>query len=574
LRTKDPKEAKRLAPAAVARLQDEFAAELESLRRGDVEAAKTRRKLHKPSPSEIEAVAWELLQLDLRDDERGRFAAPMAERRAELIDGIRAKEAEAALQFADPKQAMLATIANALDELAELDHDRHRKEARSIERDAIASTNPQDQFAHVAQALVVERGWDMLPGSPEFTKLCHILRSSRLAALKAMAKRDTGDFLSPDANPEPPARPVAKVAELRARAKPGESLRELLPQYLKEEGASLSSEEIEKKKKVVALFAEFVGDKRAISSISRADFRDFKRALEHWPRVAKNQTMFKGKDFRAIVELNKKHGGRAIGPATVNNYLSSLGAYFGWLYQNGYTSEPKVTQGLLVKHDKAAKKRNAYAEDELQKIFDLPLFKGCASQDELHKPGDVRLDDWRFWIPVICLHTGARLGEIAQLRTQDLKKVRGHWAFHITDEGEGMTTKTAGSVRIVPVHPELKRLGLLAYHARMAGAGNERLFPELVADQHGRYAGAITGWWREYLERFKIDGSSHYRFRHTFADALRAAGHLDEEVGPILGHKTGSTTERYGNLPQVTIDRRAEIVAAAKYPIKLRPRRA
>ena len=41
-----------------------------------------------------------------------------------------------------------------------------------------------------------------------------------------------------------------------------------------------------------------------------------------------------------------------------------------------------------------------------------------------------RADDWRYWIPLVCLFTGARLGEIAQLRTEDVRRERGIWFMH------------------------------------------------------------------------------------------------------------------------------------------------
>jgi integrase len=103
-------------------------------------------------------------------------------------------------------------------------------------------------------------------------------------------------------------------------------------------------------------------------------------------------------------------------------------------------------------------------------------------------------------------------------------------------------------------------------------SGAVQLFPELSTNEHGRFAGLVSKWWRKYLLRFGITGNA-YRFRHTFTDALRRAGHLNEEIGPLLGHQDGSTTERYGNLAQVTVDRRSQIVAAANFPIELTPRR-
>jgi integrase len=41
--------------------------------------------------------------------------------------------------------------------------------------------------------------------------------------------------------------------------------------------------------------------------------------------------------------------------------------------------------------------------------------------------------------------------------------------------------------------------------------------------------GPTNMWWRKYLQRFGIDGNA-YRFRHTFADALRTAGYMDNEI--------------------------------------------
>jgi integrase len=75
-------------------------------------------------------------------------------------------------------------------------------------------------------------------------------------------------------------------------------------------------------------------------------------------------------------------------------------------------------------------------------------------------------------------------------------------------------------------------------------------------------------WWRKYLQRFGIDGNA-YRFRHTFADALRTAGYMDNEIGPLLGHGSGTMTEKYGALPQVMVDRRAQMVADVRHPVAL-----
>jgi len=469
LSTKDTKEARRIGPVVIARLQAGFERELISLKRGDAPQDESARRLHKPKQADIDALAWEMLRTDLRDDDRERSNEPSTERRAELISRIRQKSSAIAAEITESKRALLIAISESIEELTELDGASMRKETRAIERKEIARVNSREAFGDLAEAIIRERGWDVMPDSPDFLRLCRVLGSSRQHSLKAIAARDEGDFLSSLANPEAPTR-IASVTTIKSKAKPGESLRDLLPQYLKEEGAGLSSEELLKKQKVVDLFSEHLGKDRVVATITRADVRNFKRALEHWPRTANNQTKFKGKDFNTIVELNRQLGGRTIGPATVNNYLSSLGGFFNWLFANDYATEPKITQGLLVKHNKAEHTREPYSEADLQAIFALPVFTGCKASDDPHTPGDARVVDWRFWIPVVALYSGARLGEIAQLRTQDVRQVGGHWTLHITDDGEGMEVKTKGSVRVVPVHPELVRLGLLIYQTRVADA--------------------------------------------------------------------------------------------------------
>ena len=72
-----------------------------------------------------------------------------------------------------------------------------------------------------------------------------------------------------------------------------------------------------------------------------------------------------------------------------------------------------------------------------------------------------------------------------------------------------------------------------------------------------------------YLTRLKMKdgrGLSLYSFRHGAADALRRAGHLDQEFGFILGHTSATMTGRYGILPQGMLKQRVELVNSIAYP--------
>jgi hypothetical protein len=69
-----------------------------------------------------------------------------------------------------------------------------------------------------------------------------------------------------------------------------------------------------------------------------------------------------------------------------------------------------------------------------------------------------------FWLPLLGLFTGARLGEIAPLSAADVKtdELTNIHSIVITEDLEkGRRLKTSGSRRVVPVHPELIRIGFI-----------------------------------------------------------------------------------------------------------------
>src|SRR5690606_2002345 len=63
------------------------------------------------------------------------------------------------------------------------------------------------------------------------------------------------------------------------------------------------------------------------------------------------------------------------------------------------------------------------------------------------------------WVPWLMAYTGARVGEVAQLRKQDVRRVGQHWEITITPEA-GVVK--GGKFRSVPLHPHLVELGFPA----------------------------------------------------------------------------------------------------------------
>jgi integrase len=109
--------------------------------------------------------------------------------------------------------------------------------------------------------------------------------------------------------------------------------------------------------------------------------------------------------------------------------------------------------------------------------------------------------------------------------------------------------KNETSARLIPIHSELVRLGLLDYvKALKAGP----LFPGLTRrESKGGKVGARVGeLFRKRLvtRGLKRDGLCFHSFRHTVAGRLDAAGVPQSDAARVLGHAVAGMS--YGTYSQ------------------------
>jgi integrase len=113
-----------------------------------------------------------------------------------------------------------------------------------------------------------------------------------------------------------------------------------------------------------------------------------------------------------------------------------------------------------------------------------------------------------------------RESEICDLKVTDIVERNG---IDVIVVREG---KTDAADRIIPVHPELKKIGFLRYVQAMRDAGHAMLFPDLPVGR-GRSRGQLfSKWFSRFVARAKVktDKSKNFHsFRHTFRDALGEA---------------------------------------------------
>lgn len=151
-----------------------------------------------------------------------------------------------------------------------------------------------------------------------------------------------------------------------------------------------------------------------------------------------------------------------------------------------------------------------------------------------------REDGAVLWLPRLLLLTGARLEEMAQLRSEWFVRRDG---IDVIDLHEARV-KSAHNKRYIPLHRDLLDLGVLDHVRRSP----ERLFPELKYRASAeRWSGAIsTRLNREIDAALGADRRlTVHSLRKTFEHAAYSVGIPKPSINAITGHKPGDISEEH-----------------------------
>lgn len=186
---------------------------------------------------------------------------------------------------------------------------------------------------------------------------------------------------------------------------------------------------------------------------------------------------------------------------------------------------------------KTTHKRRPWTGEELQTLFTQPLHMACALPKDSKAGGFAA-----YWIPLLGLYTGARVGELAQLLVADVTSIGGIPTLSITDEGQGQTVKTAAGIRKVPIHSQLIRLGFLDYVENLRAAGAVRLWTGLQF-RDNKPGGYFSQWFGTYRRSLGLGPLPDFHcFRHTVRSQLAEAEVSEQEVDCLVGHEVKGST--------------------------------
>ncbi len=236
--------------------------------------------------------------------------------------------------------------------------------------------------------------------------------------------------------------------------------------------------------------------------------------------------------------------------------MDNLSSMFAWAKRNqiltGNPAERAIEKPKKTTRDQDD--RSKFENSDLNKIFTVQWF--ATGTGERNKHG--RFNRFRphfYWLPLLGLYTGARLNELSQLYTNDVKMTETgvlyldfnlDGADKVDADGSDKSLKTVNAKRIVAVHPHLIELGLHDYVKALTAAGHLRLFPELKHDKVKGYGKPAGSWFNARFLGNQLgilrDGTrTFHSFRHTFITALGELNVPADIQSQLAGHSRGDT---------------------------------
>ncbi len=255
-------------------------------------------------------------------------------------------------------------------------------------------------------------------------------------------------------------------------------------------------------------------------------------------------------DARRFVQARMDEGRNT---GTVQDDVLAAGAVFNWgVRQKRFTSNP--WKDIAPKAPRRGPPpRVKYGDDEARRIL-------TSAREE---------SGWLRWAPWLMCFTGARIGEIAELRRGDVHTDKALQILDIvpTDARAG---KNEEFQRMIPLHSALIAEGFLDYVASLPPNPDGPLFPSIKPDPHGRRdtpaQTQLGRWMRSKVKITDPKKAPAHSWRHWVKDQLR--GSDAEAQDAILGHyNPRNAGAGYGKGFRGMPDKLVEVVEKIKSPL-------
>lgn len=299
--------------------------------------------------------------------------------------------------------------------------------------------------------------------------------------------------------------------------------------------------------------------------------------VDRWRGVFVNlRDQFGGRSAASITEHEARDWARGLigpqrSPRTVADvWVNAARTVFAWAVDERLIASNPFTQVKITVPRRAQTRESKAFTPEEQSII---LAAALAIDDTKSTFAGARR-----WVPWLCAYTGARGGEVTQLRKEDVISDSGVHAIRITPEAGTVKTK---ALRTVPLHEHLiaqgflqfvkgHKRGPLFYNAeqRNAALDDGRRASKAIVDDPTNPKKARAVKTRERLASWVRDLGvtdkelqPNHAWRHTFKQIAERCGISERISDQITGHAPTNVSRGYG---RATLEDLAE--ALKKFP--------
>ena len=285
---------------------------------------------------------------------------------------------------------------------------------------------------------------------------------------------------------------------------------------------------------------EELGRAALISTVSRDQCQAIADLFVELPAYSTRH--YPGKTLREAADAYEhKHGERAQRREEAVKHVAVLKSIFEfamdkeWVERNPAERVKVIMPARTKSFAEYEGGYEPFTEDELRTIFSMPLYAGCVDDEHrVNRAGPHIVRRSRFWAPLISLFSGLRMQEILQLEKSDIECIGGVHFFSIKDAVHGEYTdgtytkrlKARNSLRDVPIHPELVKMGFVDFVNSSKG---EWLFSELHLGANPKLSDNFSKKFKTFMKPTGVSVPRRkvfHSFRNTFNDAMR-----DAEIG-------------------------------------------
>jgi integrase len=303
-------------------------------------------------------------------------------------------------------------------------------------------------------------------------------------------------------------------------------------------------------------------------------FKKVFKQIQKIPPNYKKKREYKGKSLLQILKMSESDR-KCIGSATINKYMYWYSALFAFAVKRNYiTDNPFLDMKIKVSKG-AQEQRDPFSKEDIIRLFKCPLYNREADPNRFERYKE--FGDSRYWVILLGLFTGMRLGEICQAGVDDIVTEQGIDCIKVRPQSElDKKVKSKAGIRMIPLHPDLKDLGFLKFVENLKTKNIQHLFPEFKKNDIMGWSHSFTGFFKRvvdaYLKEYFKEGEkkTFHSLRHNFSTCLKHNGVDLLMIDELTGHSSGYGSESIRYSKSYTIIQKQEAIEKLDYGIDIK----